>query len=77
VKKNNASVIIVGSWPVGLLIALRLGQGIPTVVLECHDTLLPITKAVAYMLVVTLVLHDLGILLAVQSSAFLNHHGVA
>ena len=69
-------MIIVGSGPVGLLSALRLGQaGISTLVLEAHRTLLPTTRAMVYMPVIILVLHELGILDVVLRNAFLNGEG--
>jgi 2-polyprenyl-6-methoxyphenol hydroxylase-like FAD-dependent oxidoreductase len=71
-------VIIVGAGPVGLLVALRLGQqGVKTLVLEAHHTLLPTTRAMVYMPVVNPVLRDLGILDLVMQHAFLNTEGVA
>ena len=66
-------MIIVGAGPVGLLMALRLGQaGISTLVLESHHTLLPTTCAVVYMPVVIPVLRELGILDVVLKNAFLD-----
>jgi 2-polyprenyl-6-methoxyphenol hydroxylase-like FAD-dependent oxidoreductase len=63
---------------VGLLVALRLGQqGIKTLVLEAHETLLPTTRAMVYMPVVNRVLRELGILGLVMGHAFLNRDGVA
>lgn len=71
-------MIIVGAGPVGLLVALRLGQqGVKTLVLEAHDTLLPTTRAMVYMPVVNSVLQDLEILDLVMQHAFLNTEGVA
>lgn len=71
-------MIIVGAGPVGLLVALRLGQqGVETLVLEAHPTLLPTTRAMVYMPVVNSVLRDLGILDLVMQHAFLNTEGVA
>lgn len=71
-------MIIVGAGPVGLLVALRLGQqGVKTLVLEAHDTLLPTTRAMVYMPVVNSVLRGLGILDLVMQHAFLNTEGVA
>lgn len=75
--KVENEVIIVGAGPVGLLIALRLGQqGVKTLVLEAHETLLPTTRAMVYMPVVNSVLHQLGILNTVMEHAFLNKDGV-
>jgi cation diffusion facilitator CzcD-associated flavoprotein CzcO len=38
-SQNNTTVLIVGAGPVGLLIALRLGQAsISTLVLESHQS---------------------------------------
>jgi 3-(3-hydroxy-phenyl)propionate hydroxylase len=71
--KNRTTVLIAGAGPVGLLIALRLGQaGIPTIVLESHHTLLPTTRAMVYMPVILPVLRGLGILEKVMDNAFLN-----
>jgi 2-polyprenyl-6-methoxyphenol hydroxylase-like FAD-dependent oxidoreductase len=61
--QNKTTVLIVGAGPLGLLIALRLGQAsIPTLVLESHHTLLPTTRAMVYMPVIIPVLRKLGIL---------------
>lgn len=58
-------------------IALGLRQdGITTLVLEAHDTLLPITRAMVYMPVVNPVLRELVILDLVMQNAFLNRDGV-
>jgi 2-polyprenyl-6-methoxyphenol hydroxylase-like FAD-dependent oxidoreductase len=74
--QKKTTVLIVGAGPVGLLIALRLAQAsIPTIVLESHHTLLPTTRAMAYMPVVIPVLRKLGILSTVIDHAFLNHEG--
>lgn len=71
-------MIIVGAGPVGLLVALRLGQqGVRTLVLEAHNTLLPTTRAMVYMPVVNSILKQLGILDVVMNHAFLNKDGVA
>ena len=74
---QQATVIIVGAGPVGLLTALRLGKsGIKTLVLEAHHELLPLYRAMVYMPVVLPVLDSLGILERVKEQAFLNREGV-
>ena len=48
--KTKPTVLIVGGGPVGLLIALRLGQaGIDTLIIEKHPTFQPATRAMVYM----------------------------
>lgn len=74
---ENLPIIIAGAGPVGMLVALSLGQaGIPTVVLESHPTLLQTTRAVVYMPVVIPVLKKLGIFDLVRENAYLNRQGV-
>ena len=76
--KSDTSVLIVGGGPVGLLIALRLGQaGIDTLVIEGHDSVLPATRAMVYMPIVIPALTKLGIIEDVKDIAFLNQEGVA
>lgn len=76
ILQKKTTVLIAGAGPVGLLIALQLGQAnIPTVVLESHHTLLPTTRAMVYMPVIMPVLRKLGILSKVMDHAFLNHEG--
>ncbi|EXJ60695.1 hypothetical protein A1O7_04848 [Cladophialophora yegresii CBS 114405] len=76
--KSKTSVLIAGAGPVGLLIALRLGQaGIDTLLVEKHAALQPATRAVVYMPVVIPVLTKLGIFDAVRNEAFLNTEGIA
>ncbi len=66
-----------GAGPVGLLVALRLGQqGIPTLVLESHHKLLPTTRAMVYMPMVNRCLHELGLTDIIQKNAFMNPDGV-
>ena len=56
------SVIIVGSGPVGLLIAIRLGQqGIDILVLEKYDTLPRASRAVVYNPILLAILSDIGV----------------
>lgn len=75
--QDHYSVIICGAGPVGLLIALCLGQaGVKTLVLERHHELLPTTRAMVYQPVVLNVLRGLGILDIVKQHAFLNHEGI-
>ncbi|OCT52421.1 hypothetical protein CLCR_10093 [Cladophialophora carrionii] len=75
--KSKTSVLIAGAGPVGLLIALRLGQaGIDTLVVEKHASLQPATRAVVYMPVVIPVLTALGIFDKVREEAFLNTEGI-
>lgn len=74
---QQATVVIVGAGPVGLLTALRLGKnGIKTIVLEAHSELLPLYRAMVYMPVVLPVLDSLGILEKVKAEAYLNWEGV-
>lgn len=69
--------MICGAGPVGLLIALRLGQaGIKTIVLERHAELLLTTRAVAYQPVVLNVFRALGILDLIKDHAYLNRAGI-
>jgi cation diffusion facilitator CzcD-associated flavoprotein CzcO len=47
--QNKTTLLVVGAGPVGLLIALRLGQAsISTLVLESHHTPLPTARAMVY-----------------------------
>lgn len=70
-------VIIVGAGPVGLLIAIRLGQeGIQALVLEKNETLPRATRAVVYNPVVLKLLKSLGVLDTVIREAYLNTEGV-
>ena len=72
--QNKTTVLIVRAGPIGLLIALRLGQAsIPTLVLESHHTLLPTTRAMVYMPVIIPVLRKLGVFSTAIDHAFLNH----
>ncbi|ETI24453.1 hypothetical protein G647_03822 [Cladophialophora carrionii CBS 160.54] len=75
--KSKTSVLISGAGPVGLLIALRLGQaGIDTLLVEKHASLQPATRAMVYMPVVIPVLTALGIFDKVREEAFLNTEGI-
>jgi 4-nitrocatechol/4-nitrophenol 4-monooxygenase len=77
-KTRQATVIIVGAGPVGLLTALRLGKnGINTIVLEAHTELLPLYRAMVYMPVVLPALDSLGILEKLKEQGFLNWEGVS
>lgn len=67
-----------GAGPVGLLVALRLGQaGIKAAVFEHHTDLLFSTRGCAYQPVVIDALRDLGILEKVKEQAHLNRGGVS
>lgn len=67
-----------GAGPVGLLVALRLGQsGVKTLVLEQHTDLLFSTRGCAYQPVVIDALDELGILDKVKEQAYLNRNGVS
>lgn len=70
-------MVIAGAGPVGLLIALRLGQAnINTLVLERHSSLLPAIRAMVYQPLVLPALQSLGILEKVKEKAFLNREGI-
>jgi 2-polyprenyl-6-methoxyphenol hydroxylase-like FAD-dependent oxidoreductase len=76
-SQDHYSVTIAGAGPVGLLIALRLGQaGIKTLVLERHHEILHTTRAVAYQPVVLKMLDDLGLRQRIEESAHLNKQGI-
>lgn len=73
---SKKSVIIVGAGPVGLLIAIRLGQqGINTLVLEKYDTLPRASRAVVYNPIVLGILANLDVLDHLMREAYLNTQG--
>jgi 2-polyprenyl-6-methoxyphenol hydroxylase-like FAD-dependent oxidoreductase len=75
--KTKTTVLIVGGGPVGLLMALRLGQaGIDTLIVEKHPSFQPATRAMVYMPVVISALTKLGLYDQVRSAAYLNQDGV-
>ena len=74
--QDRYSVIVVGTAPVGLLTALRLGQaGISTIVLEGHDKLFDTTRALNYVPVVVPALVSSGILGWSEEQAYKNTLG--
>ncbi|RVX73936.1 hypothetical protein B0A52_02826 [Exophiala mesophila] len=75
--QEHYSVVISGAGPVGLLIALRLGQiNIPTLVVERHNELLFSTRGCAYQPVVIKALEDLGLLDCIKQQAHVNRDGL-
>ncbi|RFU32254.1 hypothetical protein B7463_g4056, partial [Scytalidium lignicola] len=75
--KSETSVLISGSGPVGLLLALGLGKaGIDTLLVEKHPNLQPATRACVYMPVVVPILTKLGIFDKIQEEGFFNRVGI-
>lgn len=75
-SQDRYSVIVVGTAPVGLLTALRLGQaGISTIVLEDHDKLFDTTRALNYVPAVVPALVSSGILGWSEEQAYKNALG--
>lgn len=75
--QHDFQVLIVGAGPVGLLIALRLGQaGVKTLVIEKYRELLPTTRAMVYQPVVLEILRGYGILNKIEKLAYLNTEGI-
>lgn len=67
---ETAQVIVVGSGPVGMLLALKLGLvGIRTIVLEKHERVLEAPRAIAYLPLVNKELEKLGLLSAILKEA--------
>ncbi|KAF8852428.1 hypothetical protein BDZ45DRAFT_110273 [Acephala macrosclerotiorum] len=77
-SETAADVVIAGAGPVGLLLALRLGQaGIRTTVLESYKKLLPTIRVMVYMPTVLTIFRELGIFDTITTHSYSNYCGVS